>query len=303
MSMYQKYRDNINKLHSLLKPLGFTELVLNKAEPKSSNFLNNYEGSKGVDSDIIKIFKFPKGEKSFAFSFYYSNTETPYIMVTFKKGQGDSEKIVGTKLTSEQFREKLNSFLKLLNQSSLSNLLTEAEVEKKVMNHFLSSLYDAKEDSEEIVIQILSKVEELKNQNASLLKKRKDLLDEVSNAEKKVEATISASSKQMQLEKLRQEIQEGLAEVKKAKVLAEKNARLKDKQKELVRLTGLLDKIKGKSEEIVRLDDKKKELRLINQQLYNYESEVLRITKKESQKLPRVFHDSILERVKKTQAS
>ena len=76
MSIVKKFSDQIKSLNTMLSKHGYTQVALNRSEPKSIPYAwrDNTSGeTKGVDSDHIKIFTFPSGHKSFAFAFNFTN--------------------------------------------------------------------------------------------------------------------------------------------------------------------------------------------------------------------------------------
>lgn len=127
MTPMQKLKNQFDELKSILEPLGFSELSLNKSSPSTaySNFCGEhtvYE-KKGVKSDFIKLFKIKLNNENFyniGFAFKYLNLKDEDCKTIVSLKNGDKY-FVSHEYSTVELRDILNNLLKQLNTTENLN--------------------------------------------------------------------------------------------------------------------------------------------------------------------------------------
>lgn len=153
----KRLSNNMSSLRENISHL-FSETVLNKSSPRSGGAYNNYNYTKGVESDCIQILASNKDNGvSFAVSYSYldKEPEAHRIEVSVKIGKDNDSIVRSVPLTIEQFKEKINFLNKDLNTLKLAGKLfdvTEAQVIEKVSTSFLDKKIDLQEEIDKATV-------------------------------------------------------------------------------------------------------------------------------------------------------
>lgn len=142
----------------------FEHLVLNRASSHYNPL--DYSRSKGVESDFTLIFKDKTSDISFAFVFNYLTQEEPIISANLKKGKQNKDIEGSIDFNFEQFRSRLNSINKWLQQCKDEKIFF-GPVE--VINKFSEVFLDQKAD----IAQDIKKLQE--HMNSFIDEKRAEL--------------------------------------------------------------------------------------------------------------------------------
>lgn len=272
MSIVKKFSDQIKSLNTMLSKHGYTQVALNRSEPKSIPYAwrdNTAGETKGVDSDHIKIFTFPSGHKSFAFAFNFTNLENPLIITTFK----ENEVIKAAKYSEISFKEKLkqfNTLVKVLGESSSLN-------EQTISGTFVSTFIKDNEVNTALEVsnsqeKILEKAKELdlKYQDQIELKKKQTLA--VKNTKTTIANKVAAEKTRLEYDKIKA-------------------------QWELVH-DQILKFEKGLESQL-QLDTKENDLRKTSWELNSYNSQIDKIILAETHSLPKKDKNKLIDSLRK----
>ncbi len=232
-------------IRELLSPLGMNEVALNKKSPSSYS----YHEAKGVESDHIKIFKVNE-LKSFAFAFYFEGVQDPLVHATTK----ESEEIISSIYSREQFKEKMKGFISLLKILKDSKNLTKESAFSTFKSVFMKTenKFEPEKKAKEIVAKIIPKIESLEKEYETEIKKHKKLDALVKENKKSVEAVVAEKSKELGLEELRNKFHKALDKVEAARKKAEKDLEVEENQRALWRSQSNLYSFNKKVDELVQ---------------------------------------------------
>ena len=235
-TIYQKNRERMGQIKTIVASLGFTETTLQKTESSSGNYFNDYTPTKGVESDIIKIFKTnSKLDRSFAIAFYFKDLEHPYIMVTTKIGnQKSADKITGAKFSPEKFKEKSKSFIDILSTLKKTKKLDEESVFAVVQAHFLQgNEINLDQEIAESLVRVQAEVQRFRLANKDLIQSHAKLTTALNKSKIVVKKGVDSLIKELGILELQKKLEIAKDLVEKERLRLEKQEKIKSLSSDL----------------------------------------------------------------------
>ena len=226
----------MGQIKTIVASLGFTETTLQKTESSSGNYFNDYTPTKGVESDIIKIFKTnSKLDRSFAIAFYFKDLEHPYIMVTTKIGnQKSADKITGAKFSPEKFKEKSKSFIDILSTLKKTKKLDEESVFAVVQAHFLQgNEINLDQEIAESLVRVQAEVQRFRLANKDLIQSHAKLTTALNKSKIVVKKGVDSLIKELGILELQKKLEIAKDLVEKERLRLEKQEKIKSLSSDL----------------------------------------------------------------------
>lgn len=210
MTPMKRLQNNFKELKNETKHI-VSYVTLNKSEPHWNPFGGDGYGdyTKGVKNDFTKIISplDKKNDITCSFVINYMGNEKETFLAQIKKE--NNETIKSTKILNyEEFKTKLNLFIKEIKENNKKKLITYPELIKIFSNIYLSEDLDLNKEAKIAEKELM---DFLKEPQQELTEKRKKYLDSrklVEQIEQKINDEIKESPEQKKIEKLLKEIED-----------------------------------------------------------------------------------------------
>lgn len=252
MTPMKRYKTGIDIFRNSISYL-VNEINLNKSEPKSIPWVfsrDDKTSTKGVENDFVLIFQDKKNKDlSIAFTFTYidKNIEEQTVAGSFKYGYREGELKIGPEMNLHEFKTSLNEFNKKL--PTIKNLTFEKIVEE-FNNQFVKQEFNLSIElvkaNKEITNFIKNKTKEMQ------LDKINDLVQDAKSIRQAAEINIDKKLKNSPEYKEREQLLTRIKELD--KILENKQAMFEKEELLVEKKNAEKDAIKMQSENKDRLD-------------------------------------------------